>query len=230
MSFKRGLLRAADQQLQATAGRRGAQAGAPPSTQRGLPRVNVPTTPPSTSSSQGGGSRPSEWHYDSGPESSRRDTAPQAPRAGVRLRALTPPPRDTLPFSLDPEATLSYDGQALARGFDYDARRQSTMPLSSQELARLGVAVDPASSQSLSQRDTLPVSLAAPNVVQLPSARRSGASGADLDLGLARHENDPLRQSALLELSGIRRTSPIPWIVAGLGVGIGALGVVLALI
>lgn len=217
MSMKRGLMRATDQQLQATAGRNSTASGRSPNTQRGLPRVNVPTTPPGPS------------RHDTAPQGSRRDTTPQAPRAGFRLRALTPPPRETLPFSPDPEATLSYDGHALARGFDFEARRLSTMPLSPHELERLGVAETTTPTlESLASRATLPVSMPPSNVIPLPTARTRGLREIDLDLGLARHENDPQRQSALLGLSGIRTRNTLPWIIAGLGVGFGALGLAVA--
>ena len=225
MSMKRGFMRATDQQLQATAGRSGLVSRATqPNTQRGIPRVNVQSPPPNTP-------RHDTAPHDTTPQAPRHDTAPQAPRMGVRLRALTPPPRDTLPFSPDPEATLSYDGQLLARGFDFEARRQSTMPLSSQELERLGFR-DP---RAPSQRDTTPNELPV-NVIPLPTPLRPVNPHPDMDLGRARHEHGPQpgrttieSQSALIELAKLR-PSPLPWVIAGIGAGFGALGLVLALL
>lgn len=218
MSAPRGILRVPESPPAA------ADDAARPTTRRGLPRVNAPTP---------------------APPPPRHDTAPQAPRLGFRLRAVTPLPRDTMPFSTDTEATLSYDGQTLARGFDLEARRQSTMPLSSAELGRLGLresqAIRPAPRDS-SERDTRPTFAANPtlpipessNVVPLPSAGRPRADhplmrAVDLDLDRARHENDPARQSALYELSGLSRPSILPWLIAGVGVGLGALGLVFGL-
>lgn len=222
MTIGHRLMRATDQTLQATA--------ASPSTQRGLPRVNAQTTPPSAP------------RHDTTPQGSTyRDTAPQAPpvphqalaRSGARLRAVTPPPRDTLPFNPLNEGTLSYDGHTLARGFDFEARRQATMPLTPSELSRLGIresqAVRPDRPTPRSERVTQPNELAVDNVVQLPVARREPGP-VDLDLGIARHENDPVRQSALLELAGVGRRPLLPWIIAGVGAGFGAVGGVLALL
>lgn len=222
MTIGHRLMRATDQTLQATA--------ASPSTQRGLPRVNAQTTPPSAP------------RHDTTPQGSGfRDTAPQAPpvphqtapRAGARLRAVTPPPRNTLPFDPLTEGTLTYDGHSLARGFDFEARRQATMPLTPSELSRLGVresqAVRPARPTPRSERATQPNELPVDNVVQLPVVRREPGP-VDLDLGIARHDNDPARHSALLDLAGVGRRSLLPWIIAGLGVGFGAFGVVLALL
>lgn len=222
MTIGHRLMRATEQTLQATA--------SSPSTQRGLPRVNAQTTPP----------RPPR--HDTQPQGSGfRDTAPQAPpvphqtapRAGARLRAVTPPPRNTLPFDPVTEGTLTYDGHSLARGFDFEARRQATMPLTPAELSRLGVResqVVRAAQRPVrrSERDTQPNELPASNVVQLPLARHHGP--VDLDLGVARHENDATRQSALIELAGLQKRSLLPWIVAGLGAGFGAVGVALALL
>lgn len=218
-----------------------------PRTQRGLPRVNGATPAPP-------------------PPRPRENTAPQAPRMGARLRAVTNPPRETLPLERRPQysdQTLSYEAQSLFPGLDLQPHRQQTTPLSPADLERLGLrrpeserttqpnapvarqAPTPLSARRTQatghppQMDTIPDTGPRARVIPLhphlepePGSRPSVhplARVVDLDLERARHENDPLRQSALLELSGLRTTSPLPWLIAGFSLGLGALALVLAL-
>ncbi len=241
MSVKYGSMRNAGQPLENVVG---AVQSPPdrPHTQRGIPRVAV--APPTPTPAR------------------RENTEPQTPRLARRLKAVTPLPRDTLPFEMNQEATLSYDGRALFGGLDFDDRRQQTMPLTPSELERLGgpsvqdrrrtqpnqpVGRGPHphahpnddSETGQHQRPAAKVIQLRPQTGTYPSLPDSGpqhvgphrhpmAFAVDLDLGRARHDNDPARQSALLELSGLSKPNYVPWLFAGIGMGLGVFGLCFA--
>lgn len=234
MSVKYGSMRNAGQPLENISGS-GPVTQDRPNTQRGIPRVVVPTPVPAPP---------------------RRDnTEAQTPRLARRLKAVTPLPRDTLPFELNQDATLSYDGRALFGGLDFDARRQQTMPMAPSEIERLGFhsnqdrrrtqpnqpvgrgpqPSDPSTDDHETGQHARPAakviplrphtgshtSIAEPAPQRAAPQRHPMAFSVDLDLERARHDNDPLRQSAIFELSGLAKRNYLPWLFAGIGMGLG---------